>query len=324
MFNDSLCHQFTCQELARRFDANETAFLARQLEVVRSRTYEIQYAELLARRFIPIANDIPESAETYVYLAYDTVGAAKIIANGVDDLPRIDVSAAERTGKVRSIGDSYGWDINTMKEAARVGVPLSEMKARAARQAIERGIDEVLSTGTTRVQVGLDWGITGLLNNADVIAQGIINPANDPWSTATASQVLANLNTITNAMVNANSQAFIPDTLLLAPNEFGIIASTPVGVDNQMTILKSFLANNPYIKNIDQWSKLTLAGAGGTTNRGILYKRDPLVLEGVVPLEFEQLPPQARNLEFVVPCHARVGGVKVYQPSAVRYIDFIP
>ena len=89
-----------------------------------------------------------------------------------------------------------------------------------------------------------------------------------------------------------------------------------------MTILRSFLANNPYIRNIDQWYRLDGAGAGGK-NRGIVYKRDPMVLEGVVPLDFEQLPPQARNLEFVVPCQARCGGVKIYQPSAMRYVDFL-
>ena len=32
---------------------------------------------------------------------------------------------------------------------------------------------------------------------------------------------------------------------------------------------------------------------------------------------------QARTLEFIVPCQARCGGVKIYQPSAMRYVDFL-
>lgn len=325
---NAMVNAITERELSARFDASDTAFLARQLEYVRAKTIEIDYPDLKARNYIPIATDIPESAETYVYFARDRVGKAKIIANGVDDLPRIDVSAAERTGKVRNIGDSYGWDLNEMAEAARLGLPLSEMKAKAAREAIEQAIDEVLCLGTTTHpdQIGKDFGITGLLNNADVVAQGIINPANDPWSTTpTAAEMLTDLNTMMNTIVNANAQTYIPDTILFAPAQFALLASTPVGTDNnQMTVLRSFLLNNPYIKNIDQWYRLTGAGAGGTTDRAIIYKRDPSVLEGVVPMDFRSEAPQARNLEFVVPCRGRCGGVKVYKPAAIRYADFQP
>jgi len=325
---NAVINAMTSQELAKRFDANETAFLTRQLEYVRAKTFEIDYPDLKARSYIPIATDIPESVETYVYFARDRLGKAKIIANGVDDLPRIDVSAAERTGKVRQIGDSYGWDLNEMAEAARLGIPLSEQKATAAREAIEQAIDEVLCLGTTTHpdQIGLNFGITGLLNNADVVSQGIINPAGDPWSTTpTAAEMLLDLNTMMNTIVNANSQKYIPDTILFAPAQFSLLATTSVGTDaNQMTVLRSFLLNNPYIKTIDQWYRLTGAGAGGTTDRAIIFKKDPSVLEAVVPMEFRQEAPQARNLEFVVPCRARCGGVKVYKPAAIRYADFQP
>jgi hypothetical protein len=41
-----------------------------------------------------------------------------------------------------------------------------------------------------------------------------------------------------------------------------------------------------------------------------------------VPVVFEQLPPQVEGLEVVVNCLGRGGGVKVYHPEAMRYIDF--
>jgi hypothetical protein len=46
------------------------------------------------------------------------------------------------------------------------------------------------------------------------------------------------------------------------------------------------------------------------------------ILEGVVPIEFEQFPAQQEGLDFVTPCHARNGGIKVYQPKAMQYADF--
>ena len=317
----------TIQQLSQRFDANETALLARQLEFVRAEVYKVKYSDLIARRFLPVATDIPETANSYTYFVKDTVGKAKIVANATDDLPRIDSSATERDGKVRRIGASYGWDLDELAEAARVGVDLSSQKAQDVREAIERAVDEVLFNGTTThpSQVGADFGITGIANNADVVSQGIINPAGDPWSTTpTAAEMLTDLNTMVNTIVNANSQAFLPDTILFAPSEYSLLASTPYGVDADSTVLTWFLKNNPYIKQIDQWYRLTGAGAGGTTNRAIIYKRDKSILEAVIPMDFRQEAPQARNLEFIVPCRARCGGVKVYQPAGVRYADFQP
>jgi hypothetical protein len=52
--NEQLIKELIRRELSVRFDANETAFLARQIEFVRTKVYEVQYAELLAKRFMRI------------------------------------------------------------------------------------------------------------------------------------------------------------------------------------------------------------------------------------------------------------------------------
>ena len=54
---------------------------------------------------------------------------------------------------------------------------------------------------------------------------------------------------------------------------------------------------------------MDFADAAGTGPRMLTYQRDPEILELIIPQDFEQFPPQARNLAFVVPCHARIGGV---------------
>ena len=48
---------------------------------------------------------------------------------------------------------------------------------------------------------------------------------------------------------------------------------------------------------------------------------DKLTLE--IPQPFEQFPAQERNLEFVVPCHSRLGGVIIYYPISVNIVDGI-
>jgi hypothetical protein len=304
---------------AIRLDASETAWVEREVTQIRAKMFDVIYAELLALQLIPLATDISPDIIQYVYFVLDTVGEAKIIASGSDDLPRVDVSKSERSGIVRPLGASYGWSLFEMRLAARLGQPLAQQKADAARKAIARQIDKLLASGVTDSQTGL--GMEGLLNNADVLALGIV--AGPLWvlGTTTAAAMIALLNNTAQAIVTATNQAFIPDTAIIPTASFGVLASTPYGVDSDTTALNWFTKNSPYIKSVVPWYRGNGAGVA-SANRGVVYQRDPEVLEGVAPLLFESLPPQARNLEMVIPCVAKCGGVKIYHPEAVRYIDF--
>ncbi|MBA3833607.1 MAG: DUF2184 domain-containing protein [Chthoniobacterales bacterium] len=312
-------------ELSSRFDAQETAFLERQLTQVRQQIYTVQYAELLGRSLLPIATDIAPTADNYVYSVYDRKGRARIAANAVNDIPRIDLVAFEVTGKVRNVEAAYGWDINSMREAARLGMDLPMLKANAAKAAIETGIDEMLAFGDLSLSTGQsNVGCAGLINNADVIAQGIVVPTNNTsFAALNADQQIANANQIANIIVSGSNQRWLPDTLAVSPAVYNAMASTPRSTTSDTSVLNWFKANNPYVKNVVQWYRLTGSGVGGK-DRAIAFKRDPMVLEGIIPLEFEALPPQPTNFEFVVPCWARCGGCKIYQPQAVRYVDYTP
>src|SRR5690554_6770859 len=61
-------------------DANESVFFARELEYVKSRSYDKKYAELKARLLIPVSSEAEAWADAIVYESYDQVGAAKLIA----------------------------------------------------------------------------------------------------------------------------------------------------------------------------------------------------------------------------------------------------
>lgn len=301
-----------------RFDADETAFLERSLTHVRTKVHQVEYADLMARSFVPMATDIPPSADTYVFPVLDRVGEARVISAKGMDIPRVDVSLTEVTGKVYTVADAYGFDLYEMQNAARVGVPLSQWKASVAREALERKVDEMLALGSPADQQGLN--ITGLINNAAVEAAGVANFTHWIQGTTDAQTIVDELHAFVNAIPVATLQKFIPNTLALPPSRF-VIAATTTFVETDTNALTSFLKNNPYITSVAQWHRLEDAGAGGL-DRAITYKRDPMVLEGVIPQEFLQLPPQAQGLEMVTNCTMRAGGVKVYQPAAMAYGDF--
>lgn len=315
-----LCLQaFAQNNPNHRFDANETAWTERQATQIRSKLLEVVYPEFKALSLVPLATDIAAEPGPYVYNVLDMVGEARVIASGADDLPRVDVSVSERSGKVVPIGASYGWDVFELRKAARLQVPLQETKGRAARRAIAQQVDRMIANGTTDGQTGL--GLEGFINNADVIALGIAALTNWVQGTTTATTMIGELNAMVNTIVAATREAWIPDTLVLPTPRYVIFASTPYGVDADTTALTWFLKNNPYIKNVTSWQTLTGAGAS-SKDRCVVYKRSPDVLEAVAPELFAQEAPQARNLDMVTPCYGLVGGTKIYHPEAVRYGDF--
>ena len=50
----------------------------------------------------------------------------------------------------------------------------------------------------------------------------------------------------------------------------------------------------------------------------LCYELDDEVLQMHIPMEMQMLPPQARNMEFIIPVEAEVAGVVVRYPLACR------
>jgi hypothetical protein len=303
----------------QHLDAAESAFLQRELEHIKTGTYEIRYPELRARRFIPLAQGTPNWAETITYWQYDRVGMAKLIKDYADDLPRADIKGAQFFASVESLGNSYGFSIQELRAARGTGVALDARKARAAREFHEEKVDEIAAFGATGTL------LKGFLNHPNVPAASVANPGSGTtWAVKRADPLvlLQDITDAANAMITATKGIEKPDTLLLPTTQYGLLSTTPMSVQGTTTAMQFLLATNPWIRGVDYWDKLVGAGAGGT-DRMVIYRRSNDVLELEIPQEFEQLEEQQRNLEFVVPCHSRIGGVVVYRPLAIMYRDGI-
>jgi hypothetical protein len=98
---------------------------ARQLDYVKARIYEKKLPPISADILVPDDTSTPDYAEEMSVQIYDAVGMAKIIANYADDLPRADVRGATLKVKVKTLGDSYGYNVNEIR-ASRRTPPVSE------------------------------------------------------------------------------------------------------------------------------------------------------------------------------------------------------
>lgn len=311
------------QKLINHFDANETVFLERELTQLRAKTFTVQYVAPMARMFIPKANDIASSATTFSYKVFDEKGMAKFISYKSNDIPRVDLSVKEVLGKVRPIAAAYGWDINELREAARMSTSLPEMKAKAAANFIERAIDTILAFGSLPDETGAmpDVGLVGFANNSIVAGLGIIPLSFWTGGAIAAATVMAELNTMVAQIGNDSDNVWEANTLLLPTKQYKYVEQATFSSLTGETILTVFKRNNTQVTLIAPWAKLKTAGA---TNgpRAIAYMRDASILEAIIPQEFEVFPPEMQGLEIVYNCHARCGGTKIYQPLAVRYGDF--
>lgn len=295
-----------------RMDAKYSAILARELEFVRAQTYDIVYPDKKARMLIPVDTTVPAGAETIQYDQWDLFGMAHVISNYADDLPMVDVLKERFSTVVQTIGDAYQWSIQDLERVAMVpGANLSQRRAGAARMVIENKIEDIAAFG---LPIG---GLRGLLNHPNVT---LVSPTTGTWSTATAEQMCDDLNKLVEQVVTQTDETFPPNTVVMSSTQRGQMA-TKKFTNTDTTALKWFLENNQYINSIETWAKSKLANAAGTGPRIACYRRDPVVMQLVIPREFTQQPPQARNLSFVVPCHARIGGVVVYYPLALAYMD---
>lgn len=300
--------------LGCRWDDKFTAVLEKQLEYVKTQTYDIVYPEMKARQFVPVSNEADPGAETITYRQWDEFGMATIIANYGDDLPLIDALVEEFQQKVKGLGAAYQWSIQDIRRAAMSGMALDQRRARAARRSIETQIDNIGALGNAAA------GLRGFAKHPNI---PLVTPDFGSWATATADEIIADLNKLATSIVNTCKETFLPDTLAMDISRYNIISTRRISTtgDTHTTVLEAWLRSNPWVKSVGTWNKLATADAAGTGPRLVCYKRDPEVLTLEIPQEFEQLPPQAKNLAFQVPVHARIGGVIVYYPIAMAYMD---
>jgi hypothetical protein len=290
-------------------------FLERQLEYIRPQIFEVAYADIKYPTLLPVTSEAGQGAQTFTYRIMDSTGEFKLIADAADDLPRSDISQVEKSINIRSFGGSFGYTVQELRAAQMANIALEQRRAAAVRRAYEEKVEAVAMFGESTV------GLAGFFNNStvDVIAA-------DYWFTGTTAsgtsqEMLELLNYGVSAIINASNMKEQPDTILLAYEDYNKISTTRNSDSSDVTVLEYFLRTNPYIRNVEPINQLDKDNSVLNTNRMVVYKRDPEKVQLHIPQPLELFPPQQRGLEFIVPAHARVGGVALYYPKSVIYVQ---
>lgn len=312
---EKLFHDLARLDSQYRFDVAESAFLERELETVRAETYEVQYAEFKWRQFVPTKPE-DNGAEVHKYNVSDKVGEAGFISNYADDLKRADVFETEVFQVIKSIGASYGWNIQELRAAARMGKPLSSQKAAAARFVVEKLLDDIMLEGNSAK------GLSGLFSLSNTLSHTIANGAGGTklWADKTPDEIKEDLHAISRAIHDNSKEIERPDTIILPTSRHGMIADMKMGDGDNRSVLQAFLDMDEHVRAVEKSYRLETLGAGSTA-RMVCYTRRQDKVYGVMAQEFEQFAPQLKNLEVLTNTHARTGGVVSPFPKSVAYGD---
>ena len=291
-------------------------FLARELETILSRTFEVEYADIKYSQLIPISTEVGPGADSFTYRVFDKQGSMKVISDKAQDLPRADVLRKEVTLPVRSIGGSFAYTIQETRAAAMVpGMNLEQRRANAVRRAYEEKMQEIAYFGDAAS------GMKGFFNN-DQVDKLVPDKWFDGASTTT-DEMLSLLNEVPTRLVQNSNMKEMPNTMLVPYNVYRIISTTPRSTTSDTTVMEFYLRTNPMITAIEPINELEASKSGGvlSKDRILVYDRSPDKLQLHVPQPLEFLPPLRQALEFTVAAHARVGGLSLYYPKSAMVLE---
>ena len=299
-------------------DAEESVFFSRQLEHFKTKAYDVKYPGLKARMMIPVSSEADSGAESITYDQFDMVGMAKIIANYANDLPRVDVKGKQFTASIKSLGASYGYNLQEIRAAAKANRNLTQRKANAALRAVKQQENNIAFFGDTAAN------LQGWFTNPNIPDVAL---ATGSWITNATSNpdgVIGDMNDLANTVADQSNGVEEADTMLMPLQHFTKLRSTPRSSTTDTTIMQYFLDNNGFIKDVDWLNELDASKFSAIGNdSAIAYRRNEDAFTLEIPQDFETFAPQLKGLEWEVPVHERIGGVLIYYPLSQAITDDI-
>jgi hypothetical protein len=189
------------------------------------------------------------------------------------------------------------------------GLQIDASKANAARKTMSLNFESVMAIGSS------DYGFKGVANAASV---SLVTATTGTWSSATALQMIGDVAKGIRAIKVDSKGAHVCNLVVLPPSLMALLEITLVA-NTAVTAIEHLRRTYPGIA-FEEWALLEDAGASSVA-RIVFAERSPDNYSGINVVEFEALAPQLEGMDYVVPCHQRLGGVMVRYPLSLRYMD---
>lgn len=293
-----------------------TMFFSRELEYVKPRIYEVEYAELSAFRLIPIDRTTPPGAQTVTVTEYDSTGKAKIIANYADDFPTVETSGTQTTSRIVGLGASVIMSYQDMQASTYAGKSILERKMRAAAEVHMQEMNRLAFFGD------VNYGVNGWITNTSVNKAAAASGASWLLDTTTGEEMVNDLNeAIRHVLDTTNGVEFI-DTIVLPIAQYQMLAKQEYHCGTDTTALEFFTRTNP---GVTVTYAAELKGAFNRTSFNdpstgvdgfIAYRRSEMKFWQEIPQAFQVFPEQWQNLAYTIPTFSSHGGTVIQRPQS--------
>ena len=244
---------------------------------------------------------------------------AAIINNYATDLPRVDVKGESHTAHIKSIGDSYGYNVQEMRASRMAGKSLDARKGAAARRASDYMVNKIAFAGDAKhnlVGIFSEGTDIPLYTLSEVTIDG---KKYTDWAHKTADQILEDINGMQKFVDKITMSIEKPDTLALPAYVYMDLATRRIP-DTETTVLSFVKEHAPYLKNFESMAELQDTATDINTsgkNVAFMYTKDAEKFSLEMPLPFYQYPLQVQKLETEIPCEARTAGLIIYYPLSM-------
>ena len=284
--------------------------------------------DISLREDVSIADEFSAFTNSSFAAAPGVQGSGKAwVGKDASAITGISLDIGKTTSPLNLWAMQLGWTIPELESAQKLGRPVDQQKFAAMQLKYQMDIDEQVYIGDTAL------GVTGLLNAAAVSSN--TNAVTGSWTTtATAAQILADVNELLNAVWAASGYSICPDSLRIPPLQFGWMVSTLISTAGNISILE-FIKQNSLSNSINglpldiqplKWLTGTTRGGQGPGSSGkdrmIAYTNDPMrVRFPLVPLQ--RTPLEFRDLRQLTTYFGRLGVVEVVYGETIGYRDGI-
>lgn len=302
-------------------DAEGMMFMARELEQMEARTFDVLYQDLLYKQLFPVDTSINPGARTISYKVYDKRGQARWINSHAKDLPRADVDGRDVTTKQHMSGLSYGYSLQEIMAARFAGIPLEQAKANAVRRAFEDQMNETAFVGNA------DLGLVGFFTTGNGIPRTTVpnGASTDPeWDTKTPDEILADIALGFTKPIVDSKQKELPTELWLPTSQYLDLKSRRL-TETGETLFSYVVRKSGWISGPDKIISVPdLAGAGTAgVDVAVVASRNPDKLEQKISQDVTFYPVQQQGLEWVVPAAIVYGGLVIRYPAAFHILEAI-
>jgi hypothetical protein len=299
-----------------RVDAVDTLIPSRNVEQILAEVLRDEFGPRYSSRYIPIGPfGVQPWADRFIQLRYTRQGMLDYVFSA--DMPTGDVTGQEITHKLYTLGGKVEMSWFEQQTANYAGVNVMGEKLMERREAAEDTKDTILISGDGPLQKS-GYIAFGLINHPDV---PVAAPTTGNWATATAAQIITDVQDLVVLHRQQSRRLEQPDTLLLPEAQYAILESTQVPNTN-MTIRSWLLANIAGLTTIDVLPELAGAGAAGA-DRALLYSKNDRVLRGILPMDFSFIAEEVSKMRTYIWGVMRMVGLVIKKPFAMVYADGI-